>query len=82
MKCVIVFSIVLWYGILSCCGVYAPSIKAHTYGDDMGQHDLKLMAHHAPINVLESKHYVKIMMACVSHEWLTTTISISIGVLV
>jgi hypothetical protein len=76
MKCVIVFSIVLWYGILSCCGVYAPSMKAYTtYGDDMGQQDVKLMAHHAPLNVLESKHYVQIMMACVNREWLTTTTS-------
>jgi hypothetical protein len=41
----------------------------------MGQQDVKPMAHHAPMNVLESKHYVKNMMACVSREWLTTTTS-------
>ena len=61
------------------CGVYAPSIKAYTYGDDMDQQDVKLMAHHAPLNVFESKHNVQIMMACVNREWLTTTTSSTLG---
>jgi hypothetical protein len=59
--------------------VYAPSIKAYTFGDDIGQQDVKLMAHHAPLNILQSKHYVQIMMACVNREWLTTTTSSALG---
>jgi hypothetical protein len=59
--------------------VSAPSIKAHTYGDDMGQQDVKLMAHHASFNVFESKQNVQIMMACVNREWSTTTTSSALG---
>jgi hypothetical protein len=31
--------------------VYAPRIKAYTYGDDMSQQDVKLMAYYAPLHL-------------------------------
>jgi hypothetical protein len=79
MKCVIVFSIALWYGILLCCGVNAASVKVDTYGDDLGQHEPKLLAHHSLVNVFVSKNNVQIMMASVNRECLTTTTSSALG---
>jgi predicted amino acid-binding ACT domain protein len=54
-------------------------MNACTYGDEMGQEDVKPKAHQAFFNVSESKHNMQVVIAGVNREWLTTTTSSALG---